>query len=89
MIVNDDPIMRRVEKTAMVRRAARARAPVQEHNRHAAGIARFFPVHRMDAIEREPARIEWFERRVKFGARAGRDVHERIDANWKAAEARK
>src|SRR5260370_31745005 len=55
LIEHDNAIMSRVEEPAMGGSSTRTGAAMQEHDRHAAWITGFFPVERVDRIDRQQA----------------------------------
>ena len=69
LVVDHDAVVRRVEELAVHRARTRAGAAVQEDDRHAVGIAAFFPVHAVPAVEVEEAvaaRLDGGEERQGF-----------------------
>jgi hypothetical protein len=67
LIENDDAVMVGVEIAPMVGRGAGARPAMQEHHRHAVGVAADLPIHLMQAIEIKQARGVRRDRRIKRG----------------------
>ena len=56
LVVDDDPVVRRIVEAPVVGRAAAAGTSVQEDDGHAARIARLLPVHRVQGVELPAAR---------------------------------
>jgi len=65
LIKQDDPVVRRIKKPAMVRRRSGTGAAMEEDYRLAERIAGLFPIKGMAAADREHAMIEGFDPRIK------------------------
>ena len=71
LIENNNAVVLRVEKTPVRGRRTRAGAAMQKHHRLAIGVARHFPIHLMQTVERQDAGIERLDIGIQLGAQGG------------------
>ena len=73
LIEDDDAIMVGIEEPTMHRRRTGARAAMQEHHRHAFGIAALLPIEPMNRVDLQHTRQIGLDRR-KYGVARHRAV---------------
>jgi hypothetical protein len=81
LVEHQDLVSFRVELPAVVGARAAARSAVEEHHGLAVGVARKLPVEGMAVADIEHAALIGFDRGIERPARAGVNVHQKLNSS--------
>ena len=87
LVEHHDAVEIRIEETAVSGGGAGARAAVEKDHRHARGIARLLPIHRVQTVERERTALIGLDGREQvLAAESGIIGHDQASLNGVAKE---